>query len=96
MGVDEFKVFTLSGDQPLGWKVYPNPNPGQFTLLMLPDVVKTETSVYLYNVLGEVIYKNDKINKPYLTIDISKHNKGIYFVKIISGDDFFFDKIIYQ
>ncbi|MCH7774554.1 MAG: hypothetical protein IH784_09150, partial [Bacteroidetes bacterium] len=26
--------------------IFPNPNPGQFTLLMLPDVVKTQTSVY--------------------------------------------------
>ena len=76
--------------------VNPNPNTGQFTLLMLPEVVMTETSVCLYNVLGEAIYKNDKINKSYLKFDISDHSKGIYFVKVIKGKDLFVAKVIYQ
>ncbi|MFH1320902.1 MAG: PKD domain-containing protein [Bacteroidota bacterium] len=65
-----------------GFEIYPNPTTGKFTLLMLPDVVKTETSVYLYNILGKMIYNNINIEKSYLNIDISDHANGVYFINI--------------
>jgi len=79
-----------------GISIFPNPSTGRFTLLMLPDIVKTETSIYIYNVLGEVIYEIKNISKPYLDIDISAYPKGIYFIEVMQGEDILVSKIIYQ
>ena len=77
-------------------EIYPNPNAGEFTLLMLPEMVNTKTSVFIYNVLGEVVYTNEDIQNHYSTIDISNHPKGVYLIKVINQDEIFVGKVIYQ
>jgi len=89
VGIQDYEVTRGIG-------IFPNPNTGRFTLLMLPDIVKTETSIYIYNVLGEVVYENDNLVKAYLDIDISAHPKGIYFIEVMQGEDILVSKIIYQ
>lgn len=76
-------------------EIFPNPNTGQFTILMMPESV-LGASVSLYNILGEVIYKNDKITYHYINIDISDSPKGIYFIKVSNDKDVFRGKLMHQ
>ncbi len=76
--------------------IFPNPNNGEFTLIMLSEKNETKKSVYMYNVLGELLYIRNDIKNHVLYFDISGLSKGIYFVKVIRGGDLFVGKIIYQ
>jgi len=70
--------------------VYPNPSNGIFTIQSEEEI----TSVEIYNLLGEEIYLSSKANKN--VIDLSNQSKGIYFVKIISGDKTYSQKIVVE
>ena len=76
-------------------KIYPNPNTGTFTLSMVSADKHLSASVYVYNMMGEVIFKKEKFNE-HLQIDISGNSQGLYFVKVMKGGEMFLDKIIYQ
>ena len=78
------------------YEIYPNPNQGNFMLVMASVNQNLKTSVYLYNILGELVYENDNIKNDYLNIDISAQPKGIYLIKVKRGDEIFTDKIIHQ
>jgi len=75
--------------------IHPNPSTGRFQLTMAGGGSVSRTQVFIYNVLGEIIYQSE-ITTPQSEIDISNQSKGIYFVKVISGDEVFVDKIVYQ
>jgi len=73
--------------------IYPNPNQGTFNIDLqnnqLPAIVK------VYSSSGNLVY-----NKTHQTsnfdIDISGYSKGIYIVKVITGGQCYYQKIIYQ
>jgi hypothetical protein len=73
-------------------KVYPNPNNGRFTINLIN--FKNRTSVSVYNMTGSVFYQSEleyttpnEINLPFIRL-------GIYFIRVISGNDQFVKKII--
>jgi hypothetical protein len=74
--------------------IYPNPNNGNFTILM--NDLQKETHFEIYNSLGqEVIRKPLKIKET--QIDIGNLANGIYFVKIFEeGEMIYYSKIIKQ
>ena len=74
--------------------IHPNPTTGRFQLTMAGGSV-SRTQLFIYNVLGEIIY-HSLLTTHNSQIDISNYFKGIYFIKIINGDDLFVAKIIYQ
>lgn len=56
-----------------------------------------EMKIAVTNILGESVYQlNKSENKMPLSIDLSTQPKGIYFVKISTGEDITVQKIIYQ
>lgn len=66
-----------------GIRVYPNPNNGNFTLSV--DNVKSDISVNIYNVLGELVSSIETNPlKSFYVIDLNAAN-GIYFVKVTNG-----------
>jgi endonuclease I/chitodextrinase len=71
------------------YKIYPNPTNGN-TLYF--NITKDST-VKLYNVLGKLI-KIAKVNTQNKSLDISTLSKGIYILKIKSGNQFSTKKII--
>ncbi len=78
----------LSSDE---FKVYPNPSSGNFTLV-IPAEVKS-ADIQITDMLGNVVlYKN--INSVKTEINISDKSKGIYFIKVISVDYSYTEKII--
>ena len=69
----------------------PNPNNGQFTL----TTENTNNLVEIYNLVGEKVFSNNLQSKTSL-IDISNQPKGIYLVKVTSGDVVITQKLVYQ
>ena len=70
----------------------PNPNNGKFNFQLKEN---TPSKVFIYNTLGQLIYQSSIINNQ-SSIDLSSHSKGIYFIKVISGEKIYTEKIILQ
>lgn len=83
MGASEYKVNTsvdaLNVVKTL--KLYPNPTHNYVIL----DNVKINAQVEIYDVLGKkIVYEKVDLN---LKIDVSRLNKGLYFIKIREGNN---------
>lgn len=76
-------------------EAYPNPNEGSFKLV-IPEKYIDNSNVYVYNILGKLVYQSESEIAQNSNIDISGYSKGIYYVKVISGNTTFVKKVIYQ
>ncbi len=79
------------------FKVYPNPTSGKFQLILNNSNSQAST-IILYNILGEIVYKSTTTqltNYP-LTIDLTMKPKGIYLVRMQQGDKIYQSKIIVE
>ncbi|MBL4755158.1 MAG: T9SS type A sorting domain-containing protein [Flavobacteriales bacterium] len=76
--------------------VFPDPNDGRFTLMMVAANKEDLPSIYLYNTLGQILYKEENLNRYVIYFNISDQPKGIYFIKVIKGNSVYTHKIIYQ
>jgi uncharacterized repeat protein (TIGR03803 family) len=72
--------------------IYPNPTSGFFTIKN--EKLKME-NVEVYNAVGEKIISKDMAGEK-SEIDLSSEPKGVYFIKVVSGEFFFTDKIIIE
>lgn len=72
---------------------FPNPNIGLFTLNVEGDNKK---NIYVYDLLGKIVYQKMETNEQKLDIDISAQHKGMYIVKVMDGDNIKMLKVIYQ
>ena len=71
--------------------IYPNPTKGIFSIRTDSDNLE----VSIYSTLGELVLK-EKIIDGLKQIDLSNQSKGIYFVKLKSGDKTEQRKLIIQ
>jgi hypothetical protein len=75
------------------FNIYPNPVSGKFYL----NSKKTPDAIEIFNQAGELIYAEKTIShKPIMEIDISGQVKGIYILKMSSGEKVVTHKIILQ
>lgn len=75
--------------------VYPNPGNGIFTI-NLKDLKGEKAQYTLYNYLGEKIESGAVRSNNSLNVDISSHDKGIYFVEIRTNAAVYKEKLILQ
>lgn len=61
-------------------KVFPNPNSGEFSVVMPESVPESELGIY--NMLGEKIHWQ-KMNSGYTGIDMGIQKKGLYLIQIV-------------
>lgn len=61
--------------------IYPNPTKDTFTIVSTK--LLNNATIMVSSLLGQHIYKTEKINETSFTIDISQQPKGIYIVEII-------------
>jgi hypothetical protein len=80
----------------LAFKVYPNPTPGICTLEILESEDFSTMLLEIYNILGENIVSAYLPSDKYYTIDLSKRNRGIYFIRLMIGDKVGVKKVIRQ
>src|SRR3989304_4246513 len=71
-------------------KIIPNPSSGIFTLQLSEN---TPSQVFIYNPLGQVVFKSLILN-PQSLINLSSHPSGIYFIKVQTADKIYTEKII--
>ena len=57
----------------------PNPSKGEMKIIFSP---KTSYDIKIFNTLGSLIYSQDNINYSVFNIDLSKMNKGVYFIQL--------------
>ncbi|MBI4932110.1 MAG: T9SS type A sorting domain-containing protein [Bacteroidetes bacterium] len=75
-------------------KLYPNPNPGVFTL-EVEDILPNMT-IHVYNMQGESVWGETNVETKQI-IDISKESKGVYYLEMKSNEKvLFYKKIIVQ
>jgi hypothetical protein len=64
--------------------VFPNPNPGKFTLMMSENVV----NISIINMIGNTLYSFDKedLTSRTLMLDLSRNEAGLYLIKATLAD----------
>jgi len=75
--------------------VYPNPSDGAFTIRQPADGT-LQPSIYIYNNLGKLVYKKEKVTQGSEQIDLSAYSKGIYFIKMQDGEKSYSKKMILE
>jgi hypothetical protein len=89
------EVVTISSEiteDKLFVSVFPNPNNGSFSINT--NIINSKLKIF--NMLGEMIDSRILNDQEYYRIDLSSHPKGMYFVKIYSGEYIYTKKIIVQ
>jgi hypothetical protein len=73
--------------------ISPNPTPGKFAINSFEKI----DAIKVYNILGENVYSINNLKQQTSNeIDLSGFQKGIYFVKIQSGEKLFTKRIVVQ
>jgi hypothetical protein len=73
--------------------IYPNPSNGLFVIKSESDELK---DIYVYNLLGDLIFEKTAASGSQFTIDITDQPKGVYFVKIVEKEIVKTGRMIYQ
>ncbi|HTB06675.1 MAG TPA: T9SS type A sorting domain-containing protein, partial [Bacteroidia bacterium] len=76
VGINELKVESEK------LNVYPNPSNGLFTIQS--PAASGQSSVQVYNMLGQQVYSQYTLPNTQYQIDISNQPTGIYFYRLIS------------
>jgi hypothetical protein len=71
------------------------PNPASATVTIDAQSLKIE-SMKLFNLMGEVVLSESKLDNGKLTIDVSAMAKGIYTVEVMSNGAKMFKKLVIQ
>jgi uncharacterized repeat protein (TIGR03803 family) len=76
-------------------EIYPDPNDGLFELEINNYELGINTTVEVYNIIGEKIYNNQfVISNSKSVINIGEEPMGMYFVKVISGNNVTVSKFV--
>jgi len=73
-------------------RIYPNPNNGRFILEL--KNFEGQAEVWVYNTLGTIVFMQKITNSSNPEINLPSSNKGIYFVRVISGKEQLTNKLI--
>jgi hypothetical protein len=75
------------------FSIYPNPNDGSFTLNFPPvseeemeQGEEAENDVYIFDVMGKIVFEKKQATGKAITIDLSAYPKGIYMVRVVDED----------
>jgi hypothetical protein len=69
--------------------VYPNPNPGQFTLELQLQDAGTTLLIQLYDLAGKQVYESSDVpngNRFRKDLDVNHLKKGVYFLHVTGKD----------
>ena len=88
VGIDNFTIDASAilavDDNVLNeFKVYPNPSSDIFNIQRQNS---NEMKISVYDVTGKLVFKDKNILNSRYLLDLSKVNKGLYFLKIIEGN----------
>lgn len=77
------------------FSIFPNPTNGEFIIKNV-DFTNNEFFINVYDILGNQIIKNEKVDSDSKNINISDFATGLYFVKLVDNNNsiLYTDKII--
>jgi hypothetical protein len=75
--------------------LYPNPSDGNLTIEILNPNNGSVNNIFIYNSIGSLVWQKNTSDAK-INIDASSLAKGIYLVKMVSGDKILTAKIIIQ
>jgi YD repeat-containing protein len=73
--------------------IYPNPTKGELGVDITGDIEMPESSLNLYTLNGQLLIKKEHLMKQN-RLDLSRFISGIYFLKLIVGNDVMTWKIV--
>ncbi len=78
-------------------RLYPNPNKGEFNIIV-NTAAQTDLIIELMNIHGQLIYRKDvkNVNTFKDAIDVSGLGKGIYYLRINTGEQVKVEKVVIQ
>ncbi len=74
-------------------QIFPNPSFGKFQLALDNKVLKQKPVLMIYNAFGQLILKQELSTTE---IDLSPSPKGIYFIKIQTGENNYSGKVVIE
>jgi hypothetical protein len=78
------------------FRVYPNPNTGQFTLELKEVNEHAEIFVEIFSLVGETVMKLELPEMKQYLFDLSARQPGIYLIRVMKGDDVGVVKVVKQ
>lgn len=90
--IDKTNAFSLQSNNSI---IYPNPNNGYFKLDLTNNVIDFY-KIKILNSNGQIISNLGLEKNEIINIDLSRHSKGMYFVKIYSNSEIITRKVIYN
>ncbi|MBN4051345.1 T9SS type A sorting domain-containing protein, partial [bacterium AH-315-M05] len=87
-GINEFQVPARGGQAGLMFKVYPNPNTGEFEI-ELTILKKQDIEIKLLNIAGQLIFREkiDDLSGSYHRVfDVKDYAKGVYTLQITTSE----------
>jgi PKD repeat protein len=75
-------------------RVYPNPSNGKFTIEIPGNFASESNSIQIMDVAGKVVFMENGLANN--TIALNGIPKGIYFIKLITAQGLFTEKIVVQ
>jgi len=72
------------------FKIYPNPNNGNFTIEIIES--REEISLEIYNQVGQIMYKKE-LNHSSNQINLNVDN-GVYLIKVLNRENIYNQRII--
>jgi hypothetical protein len=78
------------------FRIYPNPNTGQFTLELKEVKDFSFISVEIFSLVGESVMKVELPEMKQYLFDLSAQPRGVYIIRIISGDEIGIERVIRQ
>ncbi len=79
-------------DEIKGLIIYPNPTNGMFDILT--ERFSDRAVVEVFNSVGSLVFRNALGNQNKVRVDLGETLSGIYFVRIMDGNQIFTDKVI--
>ncbi|HAS42814.1 MAG TPA: hypothetical protein DCS93_20195 [Microscillaceae bacterium] len=98
--IDPFAGLRKTGEKvDLGFKTYPNPTSGKFTISIPGTLVpnpSNQQSIGIYSLLGATILAKSVVPGEQLEVDLTKNPKGVYIVKYVNNGKVKMKKIVYK
>jgi hypothetical protein len=78
------------------FKVFPNPTTGSFKLELTGVEETSAISVEIFGMMGERVFQDQLFGSMMYEFDLSNMPKGIYFIRVLKGDEMGIEKVIKQ
>ncbi|MBE0661290.1 MAG: right-handed parallel beta-helix repeat-containing protein [Bacteroidales bacterium] len=78
------------------FKVFPNPTTGSFKLELTGVEESSSISVEIFGMMGERVFQDQLFGSMLYEFDLSSMPKGIYFIRVLQGDEMGIEKVIKQ